>query len=150
VALSFPFFNGWDNWTPAEVAAAVATSGCVVQSLWEDWPAVKSSEHAEVYNVNVRRPILSSCKADVVADVLQSQSLLVCHRPSLQMRLLQVPLGRREDTGSTQEVRQTTVCKTSQYTSLYGELLLCPCRSDAAPIGGWSSLTHALVLCRAG
>ena len=57
MALSFPFFNGWNNWTPAEVEAAVATSGRVVQSLWEEWPAAESSEYAEVYNVNVRLPI---------------------------------------------------------------------------------------------
>ena len=54
VALSFPFFNGWNNWTEAEVEAAIAASGRVLQSLWEDWPASGSPEHVEVYNVNVR------------------------------------------------------------------------------------------------
>ena len=59
VALSFPFFSGWNNWTPAEVDAAVATSGRVVQSLWEDWPSAASADHVEVYNVNVRTQYLT-------------------------------------------------------------------------------------------
>ena len=54
MAISFPFFNGWNNWTESEVEAAIATSGRVLQTLWQDWPAAESSDHVEVYNVNVR------------------------------------------------------------------------------------------------
>ena len=54
MALSFPFFNGWNNWTPAEVDAAVATSGQIVEALWDDWPDAGSQDHVDLYNVNVR------------------------------------------------------------------------------------------------
>ena len=54
MALSFPFFNGWNNWTESEVETAVATSGRVLQSLWQEWPAAGSPDYVEVYNVNVR------------------------------------------------------------------------------------------------
>jgi len=77
VALSFPFFNGWNNWTPADIDAAVATSGRVVQALWEEWPAADSSEHAEVYNVNVRRSIRHHMWRTCIQNALQWHLLLV-------------------------------------------------------------------------
>ena len=76
MALSFPFFSGWNNWTPAEIDAAVETSGRVVQSLWENWPAAESSEHVEVYNVNVRlllQPVDPMC-----SNALSLQRLIAC------------------------------------------------------------------------
>ncbi len=60
MALSFPFFNGWNNWTDSEIEAAIATSGRVLQSLWQDWPDAGSADHVELYNVNARSFHLSS------------------------------------------------------------------------------------------
>ena len=48
VALSFPFCNGYNNWTPAEMERAVEASVTLVASLWAEWEV-----GVDVYNVNV-------------------------------------------------------------------------------------------------
>ena len=48
VALSFPFKNGFGNWTDEELRLAVEASGRVVKELWESW-----GEGVDLYNVNV-------------------------------------------------------------------------------------------------
>lgn len=48
IAISFPFFSGWGNWTEEQIAAAVIASGSVTKQLWEEW-----SPSADLYNVNV-------------------------------------------------------------------------------------------------
>ena len=48
VALSFPFKNGFGNWTDEELRLAVEASGKVVADLWESW-----GEGVDLYNVNV-------------------------------------------------------------------------------------------------
>jgi len=54
IALSFPFFNGWMNWTEDEIFATCRTASGVVLSLWENWESQKEGLiQAEVYNVNV-------------------------------------------------------------------------------------------------
>ncbi|KAK9826760.1 hypothetical protein WJX81_006820 [Elliptochloris bilobata] len=48
VAISFPFFNGFNNWSEEEVADAVQAAGDVTADLWRNWEA-----GADMYNVNV-------------------------------------------------------------------------------------------------
>lgn len=48
IAISFPFFSGWNNWTDDQVSAAVAATGSVTETLWDSW-----SPDADMYNVNV-------------------------------------------------------------------------------------------------
>ncbi|BDA43778.1 probable 5'-nucleotidase SurE [Coccomyxa sp. Obi] len=48
IALSFPFFNGWENWTQEDIDSAIQVAGKVVTDLWWDW-----QQGVEVYNVNV-------------------------------------------------------------------------------------------------
>lgn len=48
IAISFPFFSGWNNWTDDQVSAAVAVTGSVTGNLWNSW-----SPDADLYNVNV-------------------------------------------------------------------------------------------------
>lgn len=48
VALSFPFRNGFGNWTDEELRLAVEASDRVVADLWESW-----GEGVDLYNVNV-------------------------------------------------------------------------------------------------
>ena len=48
IALSFPFRNGFGNWSDAELRLAVEASGRVVRDLWEGW-----GEGVDLYNVNV-------------------------------------------------------------------------------------------------
>ena len=54
IAVSFPFFNGWMNWTEDEIFATCRSASDVVLSIWENWDSQKEgSIQAEVYNVNV-------------------------------------------------------------------------------------------------
>lgn len=48
IAISFPFFSGWNNWTADQISAAVAAAGVVTENLWENW-----ASEADLYNVNV-------------------------------------------------------------------------------------------------
>lgn len=48
VALSFPFKNGFGNWTDEELRLAVEASGKVIADLWDNW-----GEGVDLYNVNV-------------------------------------------------------------------------------------------------
>ena len=48
VALSFPFKNGFGNWTDDELRLAIEASGKVVVDLWEGW-----GDGVDLYNVNV-------------------------------------------------------------------------------------------------
>ena len=50
IAISFPFFSGWDNWTPEQLAAAIRVAGLVTQQLWQQWG---SGSGPDIYNVNV-------------------------------------------------------------------------------------------------
>eukprot|EP00884_Botryococcus_braunii_P007800 jgi/Botrbrau1/17020/Bobra.49_2s0076.1 len=49
VAISFPFFGGWNNWTDEDLARALQAAGNVVKELWESWPAYDDV----LYNINV-------------------------------------------------------------------------------------------------
>jgi len=48
IALSFPFKNGYGNWTEEELRLAVEASGRVVADLWTNW-----GEGVDLYNINV-------------------------------------------------------------------------------------------------
>lgn len=49
VAISFPFFDGWNKWTDAQIEDAVSIAGDVLLELWSNWDA----DMADVYNVNI-------------------------------------------------------------------------------------------------
>ncbi|KAK9803155.1 hypothetical protein WJX72_005475 [[Myrmecia] bisecta] len=48
VAISFPFFTGWNNWTQDDINKAVKIAADVTQQLWQEWQA-----GIDLYNVNV-------------------------------------------------------------------------------------------------
>ena len=52
IAISFPFFNGWGNWTEDQVQAAVRVAGAVSSDLWQHWSSSDGGS-ALLYNVNV-------------------------------------------------------------------------------------------------
>lgn len=49
IAISFPFFDGWNKWTDAQIQDAVSIAGDVLLELWSSWDA----DMADVYNVNI-------------------------------------------------------------------------------------------------
>ena len=46
VALSFPFFDGWNGWTREQIDEAASISGDVVADLWTNWAAVRARARA--------------------------------------------------------------------------------------------------------
>ncbi len=53
IAISFPFFNGWGNWSEQEIDTAVNAAGAVTEQLWQSW-----GEDVDMYNVNVPIQVL--------------------------------------------------------------------------------------------
>lgn len=51
IAISFPFFSGWGNWSEEQMQAAVRVAGAVSSDLWQHWNGGGSG--ALLYNVNV-------------------------------------------------------------------------------------------------
>lgn len=52
IAISFPFFSGWGNWTEDQVQTAVRVAGAVSSDLWQHWSSSNGGS-ALLYNVNV-------------------------------------------------------------------------------------------------
>ena len=48
IAISFPFFSGWNNWTPEQLGAATRVAGSVTEQLWSGW-----DECCDLFNVNI-------------------------------------------------------------------------------------------------
>lgn len=95
VALSFPFRNGFGNWTDEELRLAVEASGKIVADLWENW-----GEGVDLYNVNVPLDFNRGGKEEE-ADPSSSSSSSIPSNPS--------PF----------RVATTTVDPGAQYSSLY-------------------------------
>eukprot|EP00208_Stichococcus_sp_RCC1054_P002245 CAMPEP_0206135278 /NCGR_PEP_ID=MMETSP1473-20131121/600_1 /ASSEMBLY_ACC=CAM_ASM_001109 /TAXON_ID=1461547 /ORGANISM="Stichococcus sp, Strain RCC1054" /LENGTH=255 /DNA_ID=CAMNT_0053527079 /DNA_START=302 /DNA_END=1069 /DNA_ORIENTATION=+ len=48
IAISFPFFHGFGNWTETEILKAVEAAGAVTEQLVQSW-----GDDVDIYNVNV-------------------------------------------------------------------------------------------------
>ena len=54
IAISYPFFSGWNNWTDEQIMDAVNVTGDVIHDLWNSWSTETSESTNDLfYNVNV-------------------------------------------------------------------------------------------------
>lgn len=80
VALSFPFFEGWNGWTQEQIDEAASISGDVIGELWRNWDAVRETLRA------LQSPLTSHTTAHLTQDSKQRNEL----KPSLHA----VPSGK--------------------------------------------------------
>lgn len=67
IALSFPFFNGYNNWPEGEIQDACRVTLDLVRGIWKEWPA----EGETVFNVNV--PMGAASSTEVRRTVVETR-----------------------------------------------------------------------------